>query len=84
MEELVLHLMVGREVDTTYRTRFCEQPGETVPEVRDLHARNGIHGANLMLRAGEIVGLAGLVGAGRTELARAIFGRTPCCTVRYD
>ena len=73
MEQLV-HLMVGREVDTTYRTRFCEKPGETILEVRDLHARNGIRGANLTLRAGEIVGLAGLVGAGRTELARAIFG----------
>jgi ribose transport system ATP-binding protein len=73
MAELV-RLMVGREVDTTYRTRFCAQPGETIVEARSLDARNGIHGANLTVRAGEIVGLAGLVGSGRTELARAIFG----------
>ncbi|HTT41266.1 MAG TPA: sugar ABC transporter ATP-binding protein [Burkholderiales bacterium] len=73
MAELV-SLMVGREVDTTYRHRFCERPGEAVLEVRELHAENGLHGASLRVHSGEIVGLAGLVGAGRTELARAIFG----------
>jgi len=73
LEELV-RLMVGREVDTTYRARFCTAPGETILEVRDLFTKTGVRGANLTLRAGEIVGLAGLVGAGRTELARAIFG----------
>lgn len=73
INELV-RLMVGREIDTTYRTRFCEQPGERILEVRNLYTKTGIRGANLILRAGEIVGLAGLVGAGRTELARAIFG----------
>ena len=73
MDELV-HLIVGREVDTTYRTRFCEKPGEVMLEVRGLQAKNGIRNVDLALRAGEIVGLAGLVGAGRTELARAIFG----------
>src|SRR4029453_2908905 len=73
MDELV-RLMVGREVDTTYRTRFCEHPGEPVLDVKALDTKSGIRGANLTLRAGEIVGLAGLVGAGRTELVRAIFG----------
>ena len=73
LDELV-RLMVGREVDTTYRTQFCDKPGEVVLEVRGLHARNGIKNVDLALRAGEIVGLAGLVGSGRTELARAIFG----------
>ena len=67
-------LMVGREVDTTYRHRFCAQPGEPVLEVRELEAANGVRGASLRVHSGEIVGLAGLVGAGRTELARAIFG----------
>jgi ribose transport system ATP-binding protein len=73
MDQLV-HLMVGREVDTTYRTRFCGQPGEPILDVKGLDTKSGIRGASLTIRAGEIVGLAGLVGAGRTELARAIFG----------
>ena len=76
MDELV-RLMVGREVDTTYRSRFCDRPGESVLEVKGLDTRSGVRGANLTLRAGEIVGLAGLVGAGRTELVRAIFGADP-------
>jgi ribose transport system ATP-binding protein len=66
--------MVGREVDTTYRHEFCERPGDVVLDVRDLHSDQGVHGATLEVRAGEIVGLAGLVGSGRSELARAIFG----------
>ena len=60
--------------DDDYRQRFCEEPGDVVLDVRDVSAENGVRGASLDVRAGEIVGLAGLVGAGRTELARAIFG----------
>jgi ABC-type sugar transport system ATPase subunit len=48
--------------------------GEPVLVVRNLSKRGVLHDISLTLRAGEIVGLAGLVGAGRTELARAIFG----------
>ena len=82
----VVHLMVGRKVDTTYRQTFCEQPGEIVLDVRDLETDNGVAGASLTVRAGEVVGLAGLVGAGRTELARAIFGadRVRTGTVRVN
>ena len=71
--ENLVRLMVGRQVTTAYRERFCETPGEVLLEVRDLRAENGVHGT-LDVKAGEVVGLAGLVGAGRTELARAIFG----------
>src|SRR3989441_2670504 len=70
----LVHVMIGRKLETTYRQAFCERPGDVVLEVRELDADNGIEGASLTVRAGEVVGLAGLVGAGRSELARAIFG----------
>jgi ribose transport system ATP-binding protein len=70
----LVHLMVGRPVTTAYRERFCDTPGEAVLEVRDLRAETGVQASALDVKAGEVVGLAGLVGAGRTELARAIFG----------
>jgi len=70
----LVRLMVGREVDTSYGRRFCRQPGVTMLETRNLRAANGIHDASIHVRSGEIVGLAGLVGAGRTEFIRAIFG----------
>jgi ribose transport system ATP-binding protein len=72
-DELV-HRMVGRRVDTTYVREFCSQPGELALEAKGLGSDHGISGVNLEVRTGEIVGLAGLVGAGRTEVARAIFG----------
>ena len=71
-DELV-RLMVGRNVDMTYPRRFRE-PGPTMLEVRGLAAESGIADIDLTVREGEIVGLCGLVGSGRTEVARAIFG----------
>lgn len=47
--------------------------GETLLDARDL-TNADLHGADVMVHAGEIVGLAGLLGSGRSELARAIFG----------
>jgi len=73
----LVQLMVGREVDMTYGRNFCERPGKTLLETRALTAANGIRDASIQVREGEIVGLTGLVGAGRTELVRAIFGATP-------
>ena len=71
-DELV-NSMIGRRIDMQYTREYCA-PGEVLLEVRDLAAVNGVSGINLLVRAGEIVGLAGLVGAGRSEVARAIFG----------
>jgi rhamnose transport system ATP-binding protein len=69
--------MVGRELSAVFPKREVAL-GETILELRDLGcAASGVRGVNLSVRAGEIVGLAGLVGAGRTELARAVFGLTP-------
>jgi ribose transport system ATP-binding protein len=61
-------------VDTSYARRYCESPGEVVLEVKGMDAANGVSGVDLVVRAGEIVGLSGLVGSGRTEVARALFG----------
>src|SRR5215831_2450361 len=73
----LIQLMVGRELSTVFPKQTVPI-GEAVLELRQLGcATSGIHDVNLSVRAGEIVGLAGLVGGGRTELARAIFGLTP-------
>ena len=72
-DELV-RMMVGRNVDMTYARSFGTSAGEIILEVQDLRSANGVKGVSLKVRRGEIVGLSGLVGAGRTEVARAIFG----------
>jgi len=75
-DELV-RMMVGRNVDMSYPRHFAENPGEVLLEVKGLSAPTGISDINLVVRAGEIVGLCGLVGSGRTEVVRAIFGADP-------
>jgi rhamnose transport system ATP-binding protein len=73
----LIRLMVGRELSAVFPKREV-QLGDVVVELKDLGSRAaGVRRVSLTIRAGEIVGLAGLVGAGRTELARTIFGLTP-------
>jgi ribose transport system ATP-binding protein len=67
-------LMVGRQIDTTYTRPSRPVPGEVALEVKNLSGPSGFTDINLTVRAGEIVGLSGLVGSGRSEVARAIFG----------
>jgi rhamnose transport system ATP-binding protein len=73
----LIRLMVGRELTAVFPKKAIEL-GERILEVRGLGcSETGVRNVSLSVHAGEIVGLAGLVGAGRSELARAIFGLTP-------
>jgi len=75
--EKIIHLMVGRELTEMFHKEQVAL-GEPVLEVRGLsRAASRVRDVNLAVRAGEIVAMAGLVGSGRTEIARAIFGADP-------
>jgi rhamnose transport system ATP-binding protein len=72
----LIRLMVGREIGAIFPKRAVPI-GAVALEVRNLHSRAaGIRGVSLEVRAGEILGLSGLVGSGRTQLAETIFGLT--------
>lgn len=71
----VIAMMVGREVVTMEKpTITTDENSEVVLEVRNLARGNMVKDVSFQLRRGEILGVAGLVGAGRTEMARLIFG----------
>jgi ribose transport system ATP-binding protein len=72
----IIRNMVGREVSSIYR-REPIPPGDELLRVEHLTRAGKLDDVSLTLRAGEIVGMAGLIGAGRTELCRAIFGLDP-------
>jgi ABC-type sugar transport system ATPase subunit len=69
----IIRHMVGREVTAIY-TRTALPPGDELLRVEHLTRAPLLKDISLCLRAGEIVGMAGLIGAGRTELCRALFG----------
>jgi rhamnose transport system ATP-binding protein len=75
-QDWMISRMVGRTMDTLY-PRHVRPAGEPLLEVRHLSRQGVLEDINLTVHEGEVVGLAGLVGSGRTELARAIFGIDP-------
>ncbi|MEV4736275.1 MULTISPECIES: sugar ABC transporter ATP-binding protein [unclassified Microbacterium] len=72
----IVREMVGRDIDQLFPKEEA-QIGDVVLDVSGLSRAGVFHGIDLQVRAGEIVALAGLVGAGRTEVARAVFGIDP-------
>jgi len=75
-EEEIIALMVGRDVDDLY-PRHEHIAGETILEANAIARETKPQHADFQLRRGEVLGIAGLVGAGRTELFEAIFGLEP-------
>jgi ribose transport system ATP-binding protein len=72
----VIQLMIGRDASHVFR-KASDARAEVVLRVRDLSTPSGLQDINFDLHAGEILGVYGLLGSGRTELARAVFGADP-------
>lgn len=70
----VIHLMVGREVYVESKPNIQKDDREVVLEMKNVSTNTNVKGVSFALRKGEILGFAGLMGAGRTEVANAIFG----------
>ena len=75
-ESQLITMMVGRKIDNLF-PKMDAQPGDPVLEVRNLNYDPTTRDVSFTVRAGEIVGLSGLVGSGRSETAQVIFGITP-------
>jgi ribose transport system ATP-binding protein len=72
----IIASMIGRDLDELF-PHVPHTPGEAVLELSQLRVRQASTPANLALKRGEILGIAGLIGAGRTTLVRSIFGLAP-------
>ncbi|MCE9609385.1 MAG: sugar ABC transporter ATP-binding protein [Chthoniobacter sp.] len=80
--DALIHQMVGREVVALTPRHLEREPGEEVLRVEHLASPGKFEGISFALRRGEVLGFAGLVGAGRSEIAQAIFGLDPRATGR--
>ncbi len=68
--------MLGKKLDEEYPRRTSRRPGRVRLEIRGLNDGGRLSGVDLTVRSGEVVGVAGQVGAGKTELCKALFGAT--------
>ncbi|MCS3471100.1 ribose transport system ATP-binding protein [Pseudomonas sp. JUb42] len=76
--EVLVKMMVGRDLSGFYKKEHAAyDPGAVVMRVRDMADGKRVRGCSFDLHVGEVLGIAGLVGAGRTELARLIFAADP-------
>ncbi len=73
----IIRMMVGRDLSETFPSRSEEVSAREVLSVQNLSSGSLLKDISFKISAGEILGIAGLVGAGRTELARALFGADP-------
>lgn len=74
--EQLIAMMIGRELRDVYEKRNVK-PGEVIFEVENLTQNNSFKEISFQVRKGEVFGISGLMGAGRTEIAEAIFGLKP-------
>jgi len=70
----VVRMMIGRSVEDYFPQHLADHPGEVLLRVKNLSSAGKFKDVSFEVRRGEIVGFAGLVGAGRSEIAKAIFG----------
>lgn len=71
--QTMIQMMVGREIEDEF-PKIYREPGAVLLSVKNFSCHKLIHDVNLDVRKGEVLGITGLMGAGRTELARLIFG----------
>jgi len=76
-QDAVVQMMIGRSVQDYYSNAEPREFGKTILSVKNLRSPGMFKDVGFEIRAGEIVGFAGLVGAGRSEIARAVFGLDP-------
>lgn len=72
-KETLIQMMIGRNLEAFFPGRNVS-PGEVILQVDDVSSGNKVKNSSFTLRAGEVLGIAGLMGSGRTELVRTIFG----------
>ena len=83
-EASLVQMMIGRRLEQYFPAHVKAAPGDEVLRVEALSSPAGFRDISFAVRTGEVLGFAGLVGAGRTEVARALFGLDPDVTGRVS